>query len=250
MIEEKLNFPGNTQSIFGKITKNTSKGDTNMMAFDVDTVAFLQTQTTALIAQATHAQVAPGQGLVRIDKTLWSGGTVEQDGGAFAGSEIGQGRIFQPAREVVFLLKSSGWLASNGINTSNPKADASIEIQPKHGVLESLPDGEFRYTPHKGFLGEDFMSFIVNIEGKTVRLNLPIWVVKEIEEPKAQNTTPSPAQWTAGGTLFDWFQQSSLSALLAEASAIPRTFQALPGTTLGLTQGSGPSATSHRTGHA
>lgn len=207
------------RALLTDVIGNIPTGSTEMMITDVDTAAFLQVQAVELLAQATQVQVSRGQGFVSVDKTLWAGGAVEQDGGVFEGSELGQGRILNPAQGAVFLLRSSGWLSSNGINTHDPRTVVLVETKPKHGVLETLPNGEFRYTPNKGFLGKDFVSFIVNIEGKKVRLNVPLWIVKEIEEPKAQYSTPSHARWAAGSTLLAWLQQSSLSALLADTSA-------------------------------
>jgi hypothetical protein len=174
-----------------------------MMALDIDTAAFVQVQATELIAQATARQDSLGSTLIKVSKTLWSGQTVEQDGGAFVGSEMGQGRILIPAGEAVFLLNSSAWLQTNGITNPNPKAVATVETAPKHGSLEALPDGEFRYTPNKNFLGKDFVSFIVDIEGKKIRLNAPLWVVKEIIEPKGQNSAPADTSLALQGDLTD-----------------------------------------------
>jgi hypothetical protein len=214
-----------------------------MLAFDVDATAFVQVQATELIAQASVGQTGQRNTVSKVGKTIWAGQIVEQDGGAFAGDgDYAMGRILVPALTSVEDLTSSGWLKKNGINSSAPKAIATIETAPKHGSIEALPDGEFRYTPNKGFLGKDFVSFIVDIEGKKTRLNYELRIVKEIFDPKGQNSTPSDTRLALRGDLTAWFDQSAISALLASASNVTLHVADLPGSSVGQTTGTGPSA--------
>jgi hypothetical protein len=121
---------------------------------------------------------------VKIDYTFWDVQSVEQDGGTFDGAgELSQGRILFP-HGVGYILRSSGWLKKHGITNDNPKTDVVIETMPRHGRIERIASGEFlgelRYTPDSGFLGRDFVSFIVTIENKRIRVKMAIEVVKNI----------------------------------------------------------------------
>ena len=166
-----------------------------MMVFDVDSAALVQVQATELIAQATVGQAGPGSTLIKVSKTLWSAQTVEQEGGSHSGDgDYAKGRIISPARASLEDLASSGWLQLNGINSSAPKAIATIETAPKQGRLETMPDGEFKYTPNKDFLGKEFVSFIVDVEGRRTRRNYELHVVKNIEDIKGQNSAPADTE--------------------------------------------------------
>lgn len=143
-----------------------------------------------------------------------------------------------------------------------PKPSAvTVEKHPKYGVLDigrpqsmSRPDDlSWRYTPKPGYTNVvDQATFLVDVQGIPVR----VVAVFKVISPRP-DSVPGPCKlgrWiistetdTGTNNLPAWQTQSQLSALLASniASATQSLtgFQALPGTTLGLTQGSGPSAT-------
>ena len=122
----------------------------------------------------------------KIDTTVWSGQAVEQDGGINqVFGEEAQLRILRPGEGAFSSLTSSGWLRRNGVTAVAPRVTATLERAPKNGVIEVMSDGRFRYTPNKNFLGKDFVTFIVTIEGKRIRSMWPLFVVENIEEPKA-----------------------------------------------------------------
>jgi len=125
---------------------------------------------------------------LRIDKTITIPHVVEQDGGNMQiAGELAQGRILSPGQNVIIDLTSNGWLKQNGIYSPDPTFTVTIDVLPNHGRMESLPGGEFRYTPHPKYVGRNFVSFIVNMEGKKIRTNFVLIVTKNIEDPKGQN---------------------------------------------------------------
>jgi hypothetical protein len=119
--------------------------------------------------------------IAEVDNTIWFVGDV-QDVGNYdpRAGELGQGRVFGPQDLVDSLLGSSGWLRRQGIASKNPKISVNIETMPKHGRMEYIESGEFsgwsRYTPDAGFLGRDFVSFIVTVENKRIRVNMGLEV--------------------------------------------------------------------------
>jgi Matrixin len=197
------------------------------------------TQTSVLVAKNPTSQKSPLK--VKVDKELWGGQTVEQDGGTFD-NEVGQGRLVSPIEFAMISLSASSWLNQNGINTSNSKATVRVENSPKHGVLQELVDGKYRYTPKSGFIGKDFVSFIVTLQGKIIRVNLPLFVVKNIEEPKALYNSPGQLQNEVTSDLASWQKSSDLMNLLADASQTFTGFSDLAGTAVGQTNGEGANA--------
>jgi|GEM_PF-3670703 len=121
-----------------------------------------------------------------VDNTVWTFQDV-QDAKNFRPSEYegenaAQGRIVFPVDSVIGTLGASGWLKEQGISPYDPKNNISVVIEtpPKHGRLERIKSGDFaghfRYTPNEDFVGSDFVSFIVTIEGKRIRVNMDLVV--------------------------------------------------------------------------
>ncbi|MBC3919960.1 Ig-like domain-containing protein [Undibacterium sp. CY18W] len=80
-------------------------------------------------------------------------------------------------------LRSAGWFREPAYKKKAPDCQVKlVEKKPEHGKLEQLAGGSYQYTPAKGFFGVDKVQFIVDAEGKKVRL---MWSTSVLEsEPK------------------------------------------------------------------
>ncbi len=68
--------------------------------------------------------------------------------------------------------------ASDDVALQMAAKEASVQIlqQPKHGVIVSK-DGDFNYVPNEGYVGNDKVVFLVNIDGRNVKTVYYIKVV-------------------------------------------------------------------------
>jgi len=138
--------------------------------------------------------------------------------------------------------------------------DTQVTRQPTHGTVSvtyQIISGEsrvfWRYTPEVGFTGKDRVDFSVQVKGQSVRLVYYMEVTKKHIDSTpgdafckgvsrwkiSQTDVDSPAP--SANTLTVWQRSSELSALLADASQ-HLSFADLPGSSVGQTTGTGPSA--------
>lgn len=61
-------------------------------------------------------------------------------------------------------------------------AKVSILQKPTHGAVEGDEEGDFAYYPEKGFLGNDRASLLLEIAGKTVRVDYFFRVMRQIPD--------------------------------------------------------------------
>jgi hypothetical protein len=199
-------------------------------------------------AQSSSIKKVPS--LVKADKILWFGQTVEQDGGPNMPDGVyAQGRILSnPNLIIVSDLMDSRWLKANGI-TAESKANTIVEILPKHGKLEAIANSEYQYTPNKGYLGKDLVSFVVTVDGKKIRVKFTLYIVKEIIEEKAQNEAGAIDLAFNATTLAAWQKSSDLMNHLADASQSFTGFSDLAGTAVGQAAGINITLDTNATGH-
>ena len=139
-----------------------------------------------------------------VDHTVWSGQMVQgaenfsTDWGE--GGEMAQGRLLSPVSDTLGLARY--WLEKQGISFDeilgildrdepSPKISIEVETSPKHGRVERLKRADFlgmysyRYIPDADAGCKDFVSFIVTIEGKRirVRMDLDIWEFLPLDMP-------------------------------------------------------------------
>ena len=78
----------------------------------------------------------------------------------------------------------------------------NVELQPAHGTLARQPDGSTIYTPAKGFTGKDRIIYIVDAEGRKVRIVQDVTVEdaepKEIENESESDKETGQVQGVSG----------------------------------------------------
>jgi hypothetical protein len=189
-----------------------------------------------------------------VDSTVWTGQDVQDAENFYPGlGELGQGRIiFFPDQEARTL--SRGWLEEQGISYNDSHINTSfvIETQPKHGRLERIESGEFagqlRYTPDAGFLGMDFVSFIVTIENKRIRVNMTLNVARDLDLPTEDDSEPGESEDRCleemslpFGRKFAVFEDDGKLWLITDMSSVLK-MDDLPSVALAQTTGTGPTA--------
>lgn len=124
--------------------------------------------------------IARTKGNRSVAKTLWTGDYVLLD-------STEKSITWAPAKEACDELYSLGWFRGGKYRSQTPNCKIiRIEKFPKHGKVEQLPDGSYKYSPHAGYLGKDKMQFIADAEGKTIWIMWSTSVVKT--EPKGENS--------------------------------------------------------------
>ncbi|MFZ6768766.1 Ig-like domain-containing protein [Undibacterium sp. Di26W] len=116
----------------------------------------------------------------KVKKTLWTGGYVLLD-------SMEKSIKWNPATEACDELRSMGWFREERFKLQIPNCKViRVEKLPKHGKIEQLPDGSFKYIPNDGYLGRDEMQLIVDAEGKKIRI---MWSTSVLgNEPKNENS--------------------------------------------------------------
>ena len=212
-----------------------------MIAADIPTAPLAQ---LVQIVQAAQPKTPAAQ--LKVVKTVWSGDT-------FYGEDYENGKPVNPAGDACSLLKDEHFFQKNGITVKEPTCTIiSMEKGPRHGTMIRQADGTYHYTPKKGFTGRDKMQFIVDAEGKKVRLMWDMGVSKyepkeyEPEGESGQRSFDSqldPQLADANNLIHSWLALADISALQADLSDVTYSFGMLPGTAVGQTVSTGISAT-------
>ncbi len=122
------------------------------------------------------AQASGPKAATQVVKTIWLGGSFLWDSPEFRANGIN----WTVADNVCYSLQEEGWFRANGLNAAPSKcAVSSIERSPIHGKLALQADGvTYNYMPENGFVGKDMIVFIVNAEGKKIRVMWPVFVTE------------------------------------------------------------------------
>ena len=125
---------------------------------------------------------------------------------------------------------------------------AKVEVvqQPKHGVVVFKDGTGFKYVPNPDYVGNDKIEFLVNIDGKNIKL---IYFIKVVDDAKLLDThhlseryrkyCPKD-QWRISSSLGD---SSALASMLTQSwlthtqSKVTVTFADLSGQSVGETTG-------------
>jgi hypothetical protein len=146
--------------------------------------------------------------------------------------------------------------AANDVALQKAAKFASVQIlqQPKHGVIVSK-DGDFYFVPDKGYVGNDKVVFLVNIDGRNVKTVYYIKVV-DVESnpgnfdylynkycPKGTNDWQVSLNAAIGNTIISNFAQKLLSSFATSGTStslntgITLAISDLPGGAVGQTTG-------------
>jgi len=127
--------------------------------------------------------------------------------------------------------------------------DAQVTVlqAPKHGLLQNGSPSKtfgpyFKYTPDHGYLGQDKITFLVEVGGKSVKVVTTLYVVPIADSkgvycfggPKLLNSIDAPALATG---LASWLSKDQLAGILSEAASVTVTISDLPGGAVGQTVG-------------
>ncbi len=207
--------------------KAWSEEASNMFVVDQPVVPLLATAPAVLVAQAQDTPSGVVKTLHSDSFYYWN---IQDDG-----------QSWNIATDACEALKAQGFFGVPGggkVDVGNFKCTAiGVEQQPKHGSLSRQSDGTFTYTPTKGYIGSDRVTFIVEAEGRKVRVVRDMNV--QLFEPKEGETSQFPS---GRGAITSWFRSSVLSALLADASGVDYQFGSLPGSAVGGTTADGNTA--------
>ena len=72
------------------------------------------------------------------------------------------------------------------------QARVTVLQMPKHGILKDVGGGNFAYDPTKGYIGEDRATLLVELDGKTVKMEYYFRVMQAI--PQSYETGPNKYQ--------------------------------------------------------
>ena len=139
--------------------------------------------------------------------------------------------------------------AANDVALQKAAKFASVQIlqQPKHGVIVSKDNDSF-YVPNQGYVGNDKVVFLVNIDGRNVKT---VYYLKVVDaELNAQSFDelykkycPAETDWQIssntieGNAIVSNFAQSFLNSNNINASGITFAISDLPGGAVGETTG-------------
>jgi hypothetical protein len=207
------------------------QGDNAMIAADIPTAPLAQ---LVQIVQAAQPKTPAAQ--LKVVKTVWSGDAY------YWVDHYENGKPVNPAGHACSLLKDEHFFQKNGITVKEPVCTIiSMEKGPRHGTMIRQADGTYNYTPKKGFTGRDKMQFLVDAEGKKIRLMWDMGVSKY--EPKGESGQRSfdsqldPQLADANNLIHSWLALADISALQADLSDVTYSFGMLPGTAVGQTIG-------------
>ena len=127
--------------------------------------------------------------------------------------------------------------------------DAKVTVlqEPLHGVLASTSPDEtfgpyFEYAPNHGYLGQDKITFLVEVGGKSVKIVTTLYVVP-IADSKGVNCFGGPKlinsidQTNLSTGLASWLSTEQLAGILSDAAGVTVTISDLPGGAVGQTTG-------------
>jgi hypothetical protein len=145
--------------------------------------------------------------------------------------------------------------AANDVALQKAAEYASVQIllQPKHGVIVHK-DGDFNYIPTKGYVGNDKVVFLVNIDGRIVKT---VYYLKVVDAELNSQTfdalykkyCPEETDWqissntTEGNAIVSNFAQNLLSSFATSGTStllstgITVNIADLPGGAVGQTTG-------------
>jgi hypothetical protein len=136
-----------------------------------------QPVVTIQLASVSASQVASAEAH-KVDMVLADCGAVqgaEAPGGVLGGS-------LQPAG-----MFHNYWFETYGKQWDVADAKVSVLVNPAHGILESFPNKydlgpAFSYTPENGYLGQDKITFLVEVAGKRVKVVTTLYVVEQVDD--------------------------------------------------------------------
>ena len=199
-----------------------NQGEKKMASFDITFEQGREITASVILASAKESGA--------VAKTLWTGGYVLLD-------SVEKGVTWDPAKEACDELHDLGWFRGEELKSRSPNCKViKLESLPKHGKVEQLSDGSFKYVPNKGYLGKDRMQFIVDAEGIKIRI---MWSASVVEtEPRGENDASTKINTNLArlGSIDSWWKLAKVSDFLAAISGVDYSFEQLSGASVGKTQ--------------
>jgi hypothetical protein len=99
-------------------------------------------------------------------------------------------------------------------------AKAEVVQQPKHGNVEFKDGIGFKYVPNPGYVGSDKIEFLVNVDGKNIKVQ---YFVKVVDDAKLLDTLNQRERSRKYCPKDQWRISSSVGESSALTSMLPRS---------------------------